>query len=96
MVRITTISDDASYVWVGDVAKSGYTTGNALVNNGGLHGSVTQTGTISLTAGVYYPIRIQYGNNTGPGSFICYAESTNTSNFMDQVFCNPLHDGFID
>ena len=92
----TTMSDDASYVWVGDVAKSGYTTSNALVNNGGQHGLVTQTGTISLTAGVYYPIRIQYGNNGGPGIFTCYAESTNTSGFMDQVFCNPLHDGFID
>ena len=92
----TTMSDDASYVWVGDVAKSGYTVGNALVNNGGTHGVTTATGTINLTAGVYYPIRIQYGNGGGPGSLICYAESTNTSGFIDQVFCNPIHDGFID
>jgi hypothetical protein len=34
-----TMSDDASYVWVGDTALSGYTSFNALVNNGGRRGT---------------------------------------------------------
>jgi len=45
-----TSSDDASYVWVGNVAKIGFTTGNALVNNGGAHGDTESSGTISLTS----------------------------------------------
>ena len=60
-----TSSDDASYVWVGSNAITGFTTGNATVNNGGLHGNQERSGTASLTAGVYYPIRIQFGENGG-------------------------------
>ena len=33
-----TASDDASYVWVGSNALSGFTTANAIVNNGSPHG----------------------------------------------------------
>jgi hypothetical protein len=66
-----TTSDDASYLWLGTNAVSGYTTANAIVNNGGLHGMVTITsGNQSLVAGTYYPIRIQYGNNGGSGGII--------------------------
>ena len=35
-----TNSDDASYLWIGDIAKNGFTTANETVNNGGLHGIV--------------------------------------------------------
>lgn len=62
-----TTSDDGSYLWIGDNAISGFTTGNALVNNGGEHAAGEQSGSIALTAGVYYPIRLQTGNNGGPG-----------------------------
>lgn len=62
-----TTSDDGSYVWIGNTAVSGYTTANALVNNGGLHPSQERSGSIALTAGVYYPIRIQTGNNLSGG-----------------------------
>jgi hypothetical protein len=60
-----TASDDASHLWIGATAVSGFTTGNALVNNGGLHGWRGASGAIYLTQGSYYPIRIQYGENTG-------------------------------
>lgn len=60
----TTSSDDASYLWIGANATIGYTTTNALVNNGGLHGERVRSGTIWLRAGTIYPIRIQYGDNT--------------------------------
>jgi len=73
-VNFQTASDDASYVWAGATAVSGYTTGNAIVNNGGLHGVQTRSGTFTPTfmdvlddnTGRYYtPIRIQFGENTG-------------------------------
>ena len=58
-----TVSDDASYMWIGSTALSGYTTANALINNGGIHGAQEVSGTIALTAGTFYPIRCQFGEN---------------------------------
>ena len=60
-----TNSDDASYLWIGSNAVTGFTTANATVINGSPHGMRTITGTASLTAGVYYPIRIQFGEQGG-------------------------------
>jgi hypothetical protein len=60
-----TTSDDASHLWIGDNALTGYTTGNATVNNGGLHGSREISGTTTLTAGFYYPMRVMFGESGG-------------------------------
>jgi plastocyanin len=61
-------SDDAGYLWIGDTAITGYTASNAIVAQPGLRGAAyTNSGNISLTAGVYYPIRFITGNNTGSG-----------------------------
>jgi len=63
-------TDDASYLWLGSTALAGYTTGNALINNGGTHVMRTVSNTIALSAGTYYPIRIQYGQGpAGPYGF---------------------------
>ena len=70
-------SDDAAYLWIDSIALSGYNTGNALVSNGGIHAPVEITGSISLTAGVNYPIRIQYGQNLG-GQIMNVSISTST------------------
>jgi hypothetical protein len=59
-------SDDAGYMWLGASALSGYTTANALINNGSVHGVIEVANTVSLTAGTYYPIRIQTGSWGGP------------------------------
>jgi hypothetical protein len=67
-----TASDDASYLWIGENAKENYTTANATVNNGLSHGMQTRTGTRDLSAGVYYPIRIQYGEATGSNNIQTY------------------------
>ena len=92
-----TSSDDASYVWVGSNAVSGFTTGNATVNNGGLHGNQERSGTISLTAGVYYPIRIQFGELSG-GDVLTFNYSTptisKTTNVTGRVFYNAATSGF--
>ena len=92
-----TSSDDASYVWVGSNALSGFTTGNATVNNGGAHGNQERNGTASLTSGVYYPIRIQFGEQGG-GDVLTFNYSTSTisktTNVTDRVFYNATTNGF--
>ena len=58
-------SDDAAYLWVGPTAAEGHNAGNAFVNAGGLHGMAGGGNQIQMTAGQYYPIRIQFGQNYG-------------------------------
>jgi hypothetical protein len=67
--QFRTTSDDCSYLWIGDNAITGFTIANSNINNGGIHGDLTVTSTsLSLTQGVYYPLRIQYGQNSGSKS----------------------------
>jgi hypothetical protein len=84
-----TNSDDASYCWIGPNAVSGFTTANAVVNNGGLHGNLEASGTINLVAGTYYPIRIQFGEQGG-GDNLGFNFSTptiaKTTNVTGRVF----------
>jgi len=90
-------SDDASYLWIGNTALTGYTTGNALINLGGLHASQTATGNTPMTAGVYYPIRIQYGNNTGDSAFQFTVFSNSlgdyTTTMTSNIFYNSVTNG---
>jgi hypothetical protein len=91
-------SDDGSWLWIGATALTGYTTANALVKNGGLHGLGEVSATISLVAGTYYPIRIQFGNGpAGPGQlFASYAHSgqAKTQTWTGKVFYNTATNGF--
>jgi len=79
-----TSSDDASYMWIGANAQTGFTTTNATVNNAGLHGDTLKSGSISLTAGTYYPVRIQFGERGG-GDFLTFNYSTPTINKTTDV-----------
>lgn len=92
-----TSSDDASYAWVGDTALSGFTTLNAVVKNGGAHGVQEASGTVSLTTGVYYPIRIQFGE-AGGGDALTFNFSTptitKTTNVTGLVFYNSVTNNF--
>lgn len=91
-------SDDASYLWIGNTALIGYTTGNALINNGGSHSSQTVQSNTPMTAGVYYPIRIQYGQVTGSSAFSLTVFSVSAGNFTttmtSNVFYNSTTNGF--
>lgn len=59
-------SDDAGYLWVGDTAVTGYTTGNAVIAQPGLRAAAyTYSRNFLLVAGTYYPIRFMTGNNAG-------------------------------
>jgi hypothetical protein len=89
-------SDDGSYLWIGANAVSGFTTGNALVNNGGSHAATELSATIALTAGVRYAIRIQTGNGGGPGTHsTSFSTPTiaKTSTFTGRIFYNPIVNG---
>lgn len=91
-----TISDDASYLWIGNFAVGGYTTGNATVNNGGAHGPQSRTGTASLIAGVSYPIRIQYGESGGGESMVVNFTppgGSSTNNGTGFYFYNTVNNG---
>jgi len=93
-----TNSDDASYLWVGDNAVNGYTRGNANVNNGGTHGeNEVPSSPVSLVAGTYYPIRIQFGELSG-GDFITVSFSTPTiskrTNGSGYYYYNSNTNGF--
>ena len=89
-------SDDASFMWLGANAVSGFNTGNALINNGGVHGSNEVSASIALTAGVYYPIRIQYGDQSG-GDVLDFEFSTPTitkdENVTGLIFYNSTTNG---
>ena len=92
-----TSSDDASYVWVGSNSISGFTTTNSTVNNGGLHGTQERSGTIALTAGTYYPLRVQFGELSG-GDVMTFSYSTptitKTTNVTGLIFYNFVTSGF--
>ena len=93
-----TTSDDASYLWIGNNATAGFTTANATVNNGGLHGSVEITSSpVSLVAQNYYPIRVQFGEQGG-GDFVTVnfstATITKTTNGLGYYYYNPATNGF--
>jgi hypothetical protein len=91
-------SDDGSWMWVGPTALTGFTTANALVKNGGLHAVVEVSATISLIAGTYYPVRIQFGNGpSGPGALTASYEHSGqakTSTWTGKIFYNTATNGF--
>ncbi|NCW75140.1 MAG: hypothetical protein EBW06_11405, partial [Gammaproteobacteria bacterium] len=80
-----TTSDDSSLVYIGSAgtsvssylstlqASSSITGKSTLVvNNSGLHGDATQSGSISLTAGSVYPFVSYFGENTGGATMEFY------------------------
>ena len=99
-----TSSEDGSWLWIGPTALTGYTTGNALINNGGVRSSV-QTVTVNtpLTLGQYYPIRIQYGvnfiNTPQPASIFDFRVFSNslgnyTTAMPSNIFYNSITNEF--
>ena len=81
--QFKTKSDDASFVWIGG-DNSKYTTTNALVKNPGIHAArFSNEATMNLESNVYYPIKIQFGNNNGTGMFQFFIKSPNGSYTTD-------------
>jgi hypothetical protein len=93
-----TKSDDASYLWIGSNAISNFTTANATINNGGPHGEEEVTSSpVSLVAGTYYPIRVQFGDQGGPDSLtVNFSTATiiKTTNGLGYYYYNSNTNGF--
>lgn len=90
-------SDDGSFMWIGANALTGFTTSNCLINNGGAHALSEVSGTIALTAGTYYPVRIQFGEISGGDQMdfnFSTTTITKTTNVTGRVFYNPATNGF--
>lgn len=97
------LSDDASYMWLGQNAYSGYTTANALVQNGSEHSDRWSNNlrSVVLDANYYYPIRIQSGDNGSVESMQLFyglinnqGVSTGTRNFAGTLYYNTISSGF--
>jgi hypothetical protein len=73
--KFETNSDDGSKLYIGGYNPTGTGVGTQVVNNDGLHGVQTRTGTITLNAGVY-PIAIAYFEATGAQTMEVYWSST--------------------
>ena len=88
-----TVSDDASYIWIGKYAISNMSAKNAIVRNSHLHGMRAAAGQINLQAGISYPIRIQFGENWIHHNFLIHVHGLDPktrrwvyyNNFADMV-----------
>jgi hypothetical protein len=77
-------SDDGSYMWIGENARqNNYTIANCNINNGQPHGMVNVTCTVSLVSGVYYPIRIFFGEIGGADDCQFYYTRNGSANSYD-------------
>ncbi|MGN6438599.1 MAG: PA14 domain-containing protein [Agriterribacter sp.] len=83
-----TTSDDGSKLYIGQPYSASAT---ALVNNDGLHGSVSKDGTITLNAGVY-PITITFFQKGGGDVISVLWKTPGSADFVslpDEVFIDP-------
>ena len=92
-------SDDAFWLWLGNSATaSAPTTASAVLGSGTTPlGGNRLTGSISLTSGSYYPIRVIYTAVGGPDFMTASFSSptiTKTTDFTGYTFCNTASLGF--
>ena len=87
-------ADETFIFWIGDKALSDYTYANKDMYgdyNGTSPEQQTQSFTIALTAGQFYPIRIQWGNSAGWGVLDVFtwandAGQADTANFTGHIY----------
>lgn len=85
-----TNSDDESFIWIANTL---------VVNNQGLHPAQERSGVINLKADTFYPIKIRFGNNRGPGVLSVYFSHANipkTSNGNGYFYNTELYDKYYD
>lgn len=95
---LETTSDDASMLWIGDKAVSGWNTGNADVNNGGLHGSTpkdTLPNILRMENG-WYPFRAVFGEMSGAEvmSIRMYKYGSTTNEYVSFSYNTETPEGF--
>ena len=87
-------ADETFIFWIGAKALSGYTYANKDMYgnyNGTFPEQQTQSFTIALTAGQFYPIRIQWANSGGVGELDVFTWANdvgqaNTANFTGRIY----------
>jgi hypothetical protein len=89
----TIFADEKAYIWLGNYATAGYTNVNANAYSD-YFTSHTGTFSVALTAGQFYPIRLQWSNLGGPGDLTTFTWANNagqatTSDFTGRVFTEP-------
>jgi hypothetical protein len=92
-------ADDAVWLWMGNEATaSNPATSSALLGAPRvLGGRTTYSGSISLTAGTYYPMRWQYSGVFNPDYLTASFETptiSNTEDFTGYTFCSTASLGF--
>jgi hypothetical protein len=90
-------ADEKAYIWLGNYATAGYTNVNANAYSD-YFTSHTGTFSVALTAGEFYPIRLQWSNLGGPGELSTFtwandAGQATTSDFTGRVFTEPAAGG---
>ena len=90
-------ADDAAYLWLDNAARAAtLTAAYAVVNNGGLHGPNTVSGTVTLTAGPH-PLLALYGENGGGNQLRISYSGPDTGNstvvIPASVLCNRQFSG---
>jgi hypothetical protein len=76
----STTSDDGSFLWID---------GNLVVNNGGLHGPESQSGTVELAEG-FHSIRVEFFENSGGA--VCMAKYSGPDTTDVEVLIPAWHD----
>jgi hypothetical protein len=89
----TIFADEKAYIWLGNYATAGYTDVNANAYSD-YFTSHTGTFSVALTAGQFYPIRLQWSNLGGPGDLTTFTWANNagqatTADFTGRVFTEP-------
>ena len=90
----TLSSDDGSFLWIGENAVTGYTSGNTLAS---ASYAGPGTGTVNMIAGCMYPVRLLYGNGPAAGNLnLTYAHvgQTASNDFTNLLYHNRLTNGF--
>ena len=81
-------SDDASYLWLGATAESGYTTSNAFLSEPGSHGFYEVSGNITLSAGPIF-FRLICGDAGGGGGIRIEVAGPSITRTSNLAILNP-------
>ena len=89
-------NDDNAVLWLGNAATASVlTTGSAVLKS--ITGQPGNTGSISLTSGSYYPMRLQFADGAGDRYFTSSFSTptiTRTTDYTNYTFCNTASLGF--
>jgi hypothetical protein len=92
--RFRLLSDDASYLWLGTNAFDGNRTmNNYVVALPGIHGPYYQMGQFTMSANLYYPLTVEFGNGPeGEGVLIFEYMPPNSNEYTSDLSGKLFYD----